>query len=634
MLKLVRLGLLLLLSFWGNDLSRIYAAESRPNILWLTSEDHGPHMGCYGDPIAHTPNVDALAARGMLFKHAWSCAPVCAPARTTIITGMYPPSLGAEHMRSQVPMPAGLALFPQLLRQAGYYCSNHVKEDYNVSKPGRVWDESSRKADWKNRQAGQPFFAVFNAEASHESKIRSRPHKQVLDPAKVRIPAYHPDTPEVRQDWAQYYDQVSVADAVAGEHLQRLKADGLEDNTIVFYFADHGSGMPRNKRWPGNSGMQMPMVVYFPPQWRHLAPREYQPGGQSDRLVSFVDLAPTVLSLAGVEPPAWMQGHAFAGKFQQAPQPFVYGFRSRMDERYDFARSATDGRYVYVRNYLPHLSTAQHVSYQFETPTTQVWKRLFDAGKLNAEQSQFWIAPRASEELYDLQNDRDEVHNLAGSKEHQSVLERLRQAQQELARRIRDTGFLTEAEVHQRSGTTSPRDALQTDKAYPFEEIFAAANFASTPTSSEISDADQQRIRQLLGNSDSGVRYWGAMSCVIRGTQAVSDFHLELTQALKAPSPSVRIAAAEALGRYGAPADLPLVLEVLKECADPTRTSAYAATAAMNVIDNLGEKANPLHGFIQTMPTRDPQATPRGNEYVERMRKKILGAAAMEKVVK
>lgn len=589
-----------------------------PNILWITSEDHGPHLGCYGDPVARTPNIDALAARGMRFTQAWSCAPVCAPARTTIITGMYPPSLGAEHMRSEVAMPRGTKMFPQLLRELGYYCSNNSKEDYNVTKPGKVWDDSSRKGDWRNRRSDQPFFAVFNAEASHESKIRTRPHKQVVDPAKVRIPAYHPDAPEVRQDWAQYYDQVSVVDAIAGEHLRKLDADGLNGDTIVFYFADHGSGMPRNKRWPGNSGLQVPMIVYFPPKWQHLAPREYTAGGQSDRLVSFVDLAPTLLSLAGIKPPEWMQGHAFAGQFQTAPQPFLFGFRGRMDERYDFARSVTDGRHVYLRNYLPHLSTAQHVEYQFETPTTQVWRRWFDAGKLNPAQSRFWIVPRAPEELYDLQKDPDEVNNLAGSADHQGILKNLREAQQGLAKRIRDTGYLTEAEVHARSGAASPRDALESDEKYPFQRVVDAANFASMPGSD-----DGAPLKGYLQDTDSGVRYWAAMGILMRGPRAVTEFHTDLIRLLEDQSPSVKIAAAEALGAHGPTDDLPRVLAVLQQCADPTQNGAYAATAAMNVIDKLGDKAAPLNEFFRTMPTIDPHAAGRANGYVERLRKKL-----------
>ena len=247
-------------------------AEPRPSIVWIVSEDHGPQLGCSGDTYASTPNVDRLAARGMIYMHAWSCAPVCAPARTTMISGMYAPSTGGEHMRSMVAYPAGKQMFPQLLRAAGYYCTNNAKEDYNLAQPGQVWDESSRQAHWRNRQAGSPFFAVFNSEKSHESQIRVRPHTAVHDPVKVRVPAYHPETPEVRQDWAQYYDGVSAADADAGNRLRELEDAGLAEETIVFYFADHGSGMPRSKRWPYNSGLQVPLFVYIPQNFSNCGP--------------------------------------------------------------------------------------------------------------------------------------------------------------------------------------------------------------------------------------------------------------------------------------------------------------------------------------------------------------------------
>jgi uncharacterized sulfatase len=278
---------------------------------------------------------------------------------------MYPTATGSEHMRSLVHLPPAKQMFPQLLRQAGYYCTNNSKEDYNLVQPRQVWDESSPRAHWQKRAAGQPFFAVFNSEKSHESRIRARPHTPVHDPAKVRIPSYHPDTPEVRQDWAQYYDVVAEADADAGKRLKELAGAGLVEETIVFYFADNGSGMPRSKRWPYNSGLQVPLIIYIPEKFKGLAPPEYGAGGQSRRLVSFVDLAPTVLSLAGIKPPSWIEGHAFVGEYQDSPQPYVYGFRGRMDERYDLVRSVTDGRYVYVRNYLPHLIYGQHLDYMF-----------------------------------------------------------------------------------------------------------------------------------------------------------------------------------------------------------------------------------------------------------------------------
>lgn len=591
----------------------------KPNILWLSSEDHGPQMGCYGDAYATTPNIDQLAARGMLFKHAWSCAPVCAPARTTIISGMFPTSMGAEHMRSDVPMPAGKKMFPQFLREAGYYCSNSRKEDYNLAKPGQVWDASSSEAHWKNRKSSQPFFAVFNIVATHESMLRKRPHTPIHDPAKVRIPAYHPDTPEVRQDWAQYYDTISTADALAGQRLKELAEAGITEETIVFYWADHGSGMPRSKRWPSNSGLHVPMVVYFPEKWRHLAPKEYEPGSKSDRLVSFVDLAPTLLSLADIPPPAWMQGHAFAGKFQDAPQPFIYGFRGRMDERSDIVRSVTDGRYVYLRNYMMVRSQGQHVDFQFQTPTTQIWWKLFTEGKTTEEQSIFWKAPKAPEELYDLETDPDEVLNLAGAPEHQSTLKRLRQAQQDLARKIRDTGFLCEAEMHERSGTDSPYDMGHDPKRYDFERIFAAAERASS-----LDAAVLPKLKHYLSDADSGVRYWGASGILLRGQTAVDACKAELIAALKDPSASVRVAAAEALGRYGSPDECQLALTALQEAADPRRTSAYVGIAALNAIDTLGLKSAPLIAFIRTLKTRDPNVGSRANQYMATLKTAIL----------
>ncbi len=576
-------------------------------------------MGCYGDAYATTPNVDQLAARGMIFKHAWSCAPVCAPARTTIISGIFPTSMGAEHMRSEVPMPSGKKMFPQFLREAGYYCSNCRKEDYNLTKPGQVWDASSTTAHWKNRKPDQPFFAVFNVTASHESMLRKRPHTAVHDPAKVRVPAHHPDTPEVRQDWAQYYDTVTQADAIAGSYLQQLADAGLTENTIVFYWADHGSGMPRSKRWPCDSGLRVPVVVYFPEKWRRLAPKEYEPGGTSDRLISFVDFAPTMLSIAGIQPPEWMQGYAFAGTFQEAPQPFIYGFRGRMDERPDVVRSVTNGRYVYLRNYMMYRSQGQHVDFQFQTPTTQIWWKLFTLGKTTDAQSIFWQTPKAPEELYDLKNDPDEVHNLATDSEHQAVLKQLRQAEQDLAREICDTGFLAEAEMHERAGADSPYDMGHDPNRYDFDRVFAAAELASSLNMEALPE-----LRNNLCDADSGVRYWGAVGILLRGQAAVDASKAELIAALKDSSASVRVSAAEALGRYGDQADLQRALTTLKEAVDPAQTSAYVGIATMNALDALGPKSAPLVDFIRTLKTGDPKAGSRVNQYMGRLRADFL----------
>lgn len=598
-------------------------AADRPNILWLTSEDHGPQMGCYGDTYADTPNVDALAAKGMLFKHVWSCAPVCAAARTTIIAGMYSPSTGGEHMRSMVPMPKGTKMYPQFLREAGYYCTNNSKEDYNLQKPEGVWDESSGKANWKNRKDGQPFFAIFNEQCSHESQIRKRPHEAIHDPAKARVPAYHPDTPEVRQDWAQYYDQVTLADASAGKRLKELADAGLAEDTIVFYYADHGSGMPRSKRWPCNSGLQVPMVVYFPPKWKHLAPKEYGAGVKSGRLVSFVDLAPTLLSIIGVQPPEWMQGHAFAGQFQSEPQPYVYGFRGRMDERYDCVRSVTDGRFVYLRNYMPHLSQGQHVDYQFQTPTTRVWRALYDAGKTTPEQSIFWKVPKDAEELYDLQSDPDEVHNLAAQPDHAATLARMRSAQENLALKIRDAGMISEGEMHHRSEGTTPYDMAHDDKLYPLARILKAAGEASSMKADAMPD-----LKAGFADKDSAIRYWSAMGVLMRGGEGVSAAHDEILQAARDSSTYVQVPANWALAKYGSEAERAVALPALVNLANWSQHDVFTSLSALNAIGDLGDKAKPFAEQIKALPAKGESPDGRFGGYVARLLADLKGEKA------
>jgi uncharacterized sulfatase len=589
------------------------ANSSHPNILWITSEDHGPEMGCYGDKFATTPNVDKLAARGMLYTRVWSCAPVCAPARTTLISGLYAQSTGSEHMRSLVPFPAGKKMFPQLLRQAGYYCSNNAKEDYNLAKPGRVWDDSSKKAHWTNRAPGQPFFAVFNSEKSHESKIRARPHTPIHDPAKVRLPAYHPDTPEVRRDWAQYYDVVSAADADAGKVLAQLDATGLAGDTIVFYFGDHGSGMPRSKRWPYNSGLRVPLVVFIPERFKDLRPPDYKPGGASDRLVSFVDFAPTVLSLAGVKPPGWLQGRAFLGRFIAPPPEYLHGFRGRMDERYDLVRSVSDGRYVYVRNYMPHLIYGQHLDYMWQTTTTRVWEQLHRESKLTPAQEIFWNS-KPPEELYDLQTDPDEVTNLAASPAHRKIKARLRAAQQEHARRIRDVGFIPEGDRFARSRGGSPYDFARDNARYPFARVFETAELASMLQTDAL-----PKLKQALRDKDGAVRYWAALGILMLGPSGVGAAHDALQVALKDSSVDVRITAAQALGQFGNDADVGETLPLLAEHADWRKHGVFSALAALNSLDALGARAAPLAAVFKSIPTNGPAPDARYNSYVPRL---------------
>jgi uncharacterized sulfatase len=594
------------------------APVKRPNILWITCEDMGPHLGCYGDKYATTPNLDRLAARSLRYRVAWSNAPVCAPARTTILTGLYATSTGAEHMRSLVRLPARLRVYPQLLRALGYYCTNKVKEDYNVIPDGQVWDESSKKAHYKNRKPGQPFFAVFNLLVTHESQIRKRPHTPVHDPAKVRVPAYHPDAPEVRRDWAQYYDNITTMDQMVGALLRELAELGLDEDTIIFFYADHGSGMPRNKRWPGDAGLHVPLLVHIPERWRHLAPRDYRPGGATDRLVSFVDLAPTVVSLAGARPPEYLQGRAFLGKFEAAPRDYLHGFRGRMDERYDLVRSVRDKRFVYVRNYLPHKIGGQHVAYMFETPTTRVWKRLYDAGKLGPKQRFFW-EPRPPEELYDLQNDPDEVHNLADSPEHQDTLKQLRKVQQEHALKIRDVGFLPEDEIHRRAAGSTPYELGHDERKYPLKRILETAELASRLRPDAL-----PRLREALGDGDSAVRYWAALGIRMRGKEAVSAARAELRKRLADKAPSVRIAAAEALGKFGDDADARQALAVLLELAPVRKNGVYVAMEALNALGELGQRAAPGLAVIRAAAEGGDDVPARMRNNVPNLVKKLV----------
>jgi uncharacterized sulfatase len=594
-------------------------AQERPNVLWITAEDHGPHLGAYGDTYAMTPVLDALAAKGMIYRQAWSNAPVCAPARTTLISGLYPPSTGSQHMRSIARLPAAIQMYPQYLRAAGYYCTNNSKEDYNLEKPGQVWDESSEKAHWRNRKRGQPFFAIFNFTQTHESQIRTRPHTFVHDPAKVRIPAYHPDTPEVRLDWAQYYDNITTVDSLAAKVLKELDDDGLAENTIVFYYADHGAGMPRGKRWPYNSGLQVPVIVHFPEKWRQLAPPEYRPGGESFRLISFVDFAPTLLSLCGIEPPRHMQGRPFAGP-HLAPEPeFLFGFRDRMDERYDLVRSVRDGRYVYIRNYMPHRVYGQYIDYMFQTPTTRVWKSLFEQGRLDPFQETFWTE-KQSEELYDLLEDRDEVDNRIDFPALRPVAARMRAALRDWQRKIRDLGFLPEGEIHSRAGSASPYEMGHDDYRYAFDDVMRMAEAAA----SENWQDTAERLRQGFRDPDSAVRYWAAQGALVRQEEGVLAYHRELNEALADKSPYVRIAAAEALGCYGSAPDARRALEVLMELASLDHNSVYVSIPALNAIDYLDGRALPAKERIAALLQERENVPERMRTYVGRLIEKTL----------
>ncbi len=432
----------------------------RPNILWVSCEDISPDLGCYGDGYSVSPNIDRLAAQGVRYENCFSHAGVCAPARSGIITGMYPTTIGTHHMRCKGVPPEYVKCFPEYLRAAGYYCTNNVKTDYQFDSPLTAWDQCSRSAHWRNRAAGQSFFAVFNFTTSHESQIRNR-SKGMLerieslgrlrhDPAEAKVPPYYPDTPVVRRDIAQYYDVITLMDRQVGEILKQLEEDGLAEDTIVWFWGDQGRGLPRCKRWIYDSGIRVPLIIRVPKKWRALAmpadPDSLKPGSVNDELVAFVDFAPTMLSLAGVEIPAHMQGRAFLGPGRTAPREYIFAARDRMDEAYDLIRAVRDRRYKYIRNYMWHLTRAQDIKYMNQMPTMQEMRRLEAAGKLRGAQRQYFEPTKPVEELYDTVNDPHEVENLAGRREYRGILERMRRVHEEWMVETGDIGLIPESE--------------------------------------------------------------------------------------------------------------------------------------------------------------------------------------------
>ena len=555
--------------------------EELPNILWLTSEDNSPLLGCYGDEFATTPNLDKLASEGFLYTHAYANAPVCAPARNTIITGVYANSGGNQHMRSYYPMSEVIKTYPEFLREAGYYCTNNSKTDYNTNSidPDEIWDESSRDAHYKNREPGQPFFAIFNTTISHESRLHdSIPNEQLRhSPEEVPIPPHHPATPAMKHDWAQYYDKIEDMDAQIGELLQELEDAGLADNTIVFYYGDHGGVVVRSKRYVYETGTRVPFIVRIPEKYKYLFPEE-KTGSKVDRIVSFVDLAPTLLSIAGIEIPDFLQGKAFLGDQKTEDPEYAFMFRGRMDERYDMSRAVRDHKYRYIRNYMPYRIYGQHLEYLWRAPSVPSWEEAYLNGECNETQSRFW-EPKAVEELYDTENDPWEVNNLAKDPEYQNVLERMRKANKDWMARIYDTGFIPEADRVERAGDISMYDYMRSGKV-ELEPLVEAAEVATLGNAENI-----DKLKSYLKSDESAIRYWGASGLLILKDKARPSIP-ELKEALNDESANVVNVAAEALYNLGEEeAAKEALLSVLKI------PNEFARCHALNVIDCIEEES-------------------------------------------
>ena len=562
-----------------------------PNILWITCEDISPALGCYGDPYANTPVLDRLAEEGVLYTHAYASAPICSPARSALITGMYATSLGTQHLRSDIPMPEDFRILPEYLREAGYFCTNNNKTDYNFSPEGR-WNENSGEAHWRNRKEGQPFFSVFNYGITHEGPANNLNADDVVtleskhDPQKADLPPYYPDTPEFRRIWAHQYDLISVLDQEVEKLLAQLKKDGLYENTIIFFFSDHGFGLPRYKRWLYHTGLHIPFIVRIPELYQHLATAD--PGGREDRLVSFVDFAPTVLKLAGVPIPDQMFGKAFLGDKPAAENEYVFGARSRADDIYEVSRCVLNDRYIYIRNFMPHQAYVVPAIIFGDSKASyrELW-RLKREGTLNTEAEKFW-EPKSYEELYDLQNDPFELANLAEDPQYRGTVKEMRDVLYGWILEHRDIGLLPEAEMMIRSKGRSPYQMGSSSESYKIDDILEAANLCGHPGTT------LDEILPSLDHPDPGVRYWAVLSIQASGEDGRSAID-PLRQSMRDESPSVAIASAELLCQYGFSDEaLPTLGKYLGDEENPT----VVLQAAIS-IRKLGKKALPLIPVIE-----------------------------------
>ncbi|WP_162340727.1 sulfatase family protein [Cyclobacterium salsum] len=532
-------------------------SPDRPNVLWITCEDISPYLGSYGFDQAHTPNLDKLAKKSIQYSQAYADAPVCAVARATILSGMFASTTGTHQMRTRVQLPNQIPAYPKILREAGYYCTNNSKKDYNsnfINDPD-LWDESSNQAHYKNREDAQPFFAVFNLTVTHESQLSEEriqyyvengliPEKPRIDPADIVLPPYHPDLPEIREDWARFHDLITLMDAQVGELLEELEAAGLAENTVVFFYSDHGGQLSRSKRYIYNVGTQVPMMVHLPEKWEHWSPL---PAGSVDEsLVSFVDLAPTLLSITGCDIPAIMQGRSFLGKESTESPDFVHFFRDRMAERYDFSRAVTDGKYYYIRNFMPHRPRGRDSRYGYQVQANwRAYETAYEAGNTNEIQSQFY-EPKPLEQFFDTEADPWQVDNLI---EQPASKARVKSMSKELDRwmvETRDVGLIPEPMFHEMAGKGKKHATLYEyaqSKDYQVRKILKAAKAATADNAGNL-------LKYLKVN-DPIIRYWGAYGIFLHPDQ--SD---RVQSSLKAmiredESAANRIMAAQALALCG-----------------------------------------------------------------------------------
>ena len=530
-------------------------AQDRPNILWIVAEDISPFFGCYGDRNATTPNIDAFAKRSHLFLNAFSTAPICAPSRSSLASGMYATTLGTQNLRSEVRIPDEIRPLARVFQENGYWTALRNKTDYNFDPTGLFDYWKNDTAPWRECPEDKPFFAFMNLGSTHEGSgndpvraneaISRLPQGRSLDPERIDVPPYFPNTPEMKRLWARYYDLLSVFDIDVQSVLDELEADGRADDTIVFLMADHGLGMPRYKRWLYKTGMHVPLIVHIPERFR-----SFSPGGLAasveEGIVSYIDLPATALALGGIEPPEIYQGRSlFSPDASEVTQrEYVFGARDRADDMYDLSRCVFDGRYLYIRHYMPHLPPIQegYILSAARKETLIELHRVHDAGEDTKISNRLWD-PRPFEELYDLKNDPQELRNVADQATLSDVKEELSGVLREWIVDTRDSAFLPEPEMHRRANAArlTPYEMVQDPGLYPIREIVASAEDASK--NGAFSETG-------LSHGDSAVRYWNLMGAIVSGRKDAS-VQSAFEAALSDENAIVRATAAEGLGRIG-----------------------------------------------------------------------------------
>lgn len=569
--------------------TRLYSQDKndRPNILWITCEDISPYLGCYGCKEAYTPNLDKLAEEGVRYTHAYANAPVCAVARSTILSGMYATSIGTHQMRSRMQLPESIPAYPRILREDGYYCTNNYKKDYNSNfeDDESLWDESSTTAHWKNKKKDQPFFAVFNLYVTHESQLEASkienyvknkdiPETPRVDPKSIVLPPYHPDLPAIRTDWARLHDLITHMDKLAGDRLQELEDAGEAENTIVFFYSDHGGMLSRAKRYIYNTGTQVPFIVHFPKKWQHLAPSA--PGTVCKKMVSFVDFAKTALSLTNAEIPDKMQGQIFLGNNTESEPATVHFYRDRMVEYYDFSRAVTDGKYYYIHNFMPHRPRGRDIRYGYQVHANwRAWQEYYDAGKCNPIQSQFY-QPKPVVELFDTGKDPWHVNNLAMQPEYKQTMDLLAKDLYDWMVRTKDLGVIPEPMFSELAGPNKKYKYLYDfaqSEDYPIQKLLPIAKNASWGDTKQTDN-----YLKYLQDDNPIARYYGAYALFLLKLDTKQVQSILNKMMLTDHFTTNRIMAAQALAVCGNPDDAYKAL--LKE-AEATK-DGYQFILALN----------------------------------------------------